>query len=132
MSRAVITSCALAIAFLTSTVFAALPLAKGPAKGKDGKDDIVGAVWTYTLAKGDERSSGQFRVNDNVVYKGPKKVGTVEVKDNDETTITFTDWDEMNGVAKLRKNKREPVGASGKLTKKDGSEWAMKVTWKDG
>jgi hypothetical protein len=125
------TLCALAAAVLTSTVFAAVPLARDSNKGKDGKDDIVGAVWEYTLKKGKETSSGQFRVSENRIFKGAKKVGKVE-PNGDETTITITDWDEMNGTAKLTKNRRAPAGASGTLTKKDGSEWEMKVTWKDG
>jgi hypothetical protein len=101
-------------------------------KGKDGKDDVMGAVWSYTLTKGDDTVTGQFRVYNREIFKGHKKVGKVDIEDDDETKLSFTDWDEMNGKAVLRKTKRHPPGASGTLTKKDGSEWTMKVTWKDG
>jgi hypothetical protein len=99
--------------------------------GKDGKDEFVGGIWSYTLTRGEEKTTGQFRVNDREIFKGPKKVGTVN-PDGGETTITITDWPEMNGVAHLRKNRRHPAGASGTLKKTDGSEWAIRITFKDG
>jgi hypothetical protein len=102
-----------------------------PRKGKDGKDDIVGAVWTYTLTKDGKSESGRFRVFKHEIFKGKKKVGAAS-PDGDETTLVFSDWPEMNGTAKLRKNRKNPPGASGTLTKEDGSEWDMKVRWKDG
>lgn len=101
-------------------------------KGKDGVDDIVGSIWTYTLKKGDKEESGQFRIYKGEVFKGADKVGTYHVKDEDETTITFTNWPEMNGTAVLRKTHKRPPGAAGVLHKKDGTDWEMKAHWKDG
>src|SRR5687767_13444736 len=97
-----------------------------PRKDRDGKDDVMGAIWSYTLTKGDETSHGKFRVYNKEVFKGSEKVGSVDVEDEDQTTITFTKWPEMNGKAVLRKTKRNPPGAAGTLTKTDGSQWEMK------
>ena len=38
----------------------------------------------------------------------------------------------MNGAAKLRKTRCNPPGAVGTLIRDDGSEWRMKVRFKDG
>ena len=128
MSR--IITCALIIGFAASSLFA--EKGRDSAKGKDGVDDHMGAIWEFTLTKGTEKSSGKFRVLNHEIFHQNKKVGKAEGKDDDETTITITEWDEMNGTATLRKHKRHPPGATGTLKKKDGSEWEMKVTWKDG
>lgn len=120
-------ACVLAVLALFASV------AWGVGKGKDGKDDVVGARWNYTLTKGSEEVKGHFRVYKKEVFHGGDKVGTVDVKDEDETTITFfVNWPEMHGKAILRKHHNRPPGANGKLHKKDGSEWEMKVHWKDG
>jgi hypothetical protein len=99
-------------------------------KGKDGKDDVVGAIWKYTLTLDEKEETGQFRVFEDEIFKGPDKVGKVESKDNDETTLIFKKWPEMNGRATLRKIKNGR--AAGTLIKKDGSKWKMVATWQDG
>jgi hypothetical protein len=115
----------LLVAFVCTTVYA-------EGKGhKDGKDDVMGARWAYTLTKGEEKASGHFRVYNKEVFKGAEKVGTVKAEDEDETTIEFTSWPEMDGTAVLRKTRRKPAGATGTLTKKDGSKWDMKVVVTD-
>ena len=106
--------------------------AKGPAKGKDGKNDVMGATWTCTISRGKEQSSGRFRVYKNEIFKGAEKVGRIETKDEDETTLVITGIPELNGKAVLRKVKQRPPGANGTLTKANGTTWEMKVTWKDG
>jgi hypothetical protein len=113
---------ALALGLIASDAFAA------PKK----PDNIMGVIWSYTLTKGDKKENGTFRVYKKEIFKGDKKVGHVDVKDEDETTLVFTDWSEMNGTATLRKTRKNPPTAGGTLRKKDGSEWEMKVQWKEG
>ena len=114
----------LALALGLATVADTLAAPKKP-------DNIMGAIWTYTLTKGDKKESGTFRVYKKEIFKGDKKVGHVTVKDEDETTLVFTDWSEMNGTATLRKTRKNPPTAGGTLHKKDGSDWEMKVQWKE-
>lgn len=115
---------------LIISAFAAPLCARDSKKGKDGKDDVVGAIWSYTLTHDEKKVTGQFRVYEDVIYKGADKVGVVEPKDKDETTLIFNKWPEMDGRAILRKTKNGR--AAGTLFKKDGSKWEMKATWKDG
>src|SRR4051812_29445594 len=101
-------------------------------KGKDGKDDVVGVIWDYTITHGKQKESGQFRIYNSKIYKGEKVVGHYEHTGDQLTTITFTDWPAMNGTVALTKTNRHPPRAEGKLKKDDGSEWEMTVQWKDG
>ena len=110
----------------------ALAAANAFAADKKPKDNVVGAIWSYTITKGDKSETGQFRVYQREIFKGDKKVGHVEVKDEDETTLYFTDWSEMNGKAVLRKVRKRPPTALGTLHKRDGTDWDMKVQWKEG
>jgi hypothetical protein len=96
------------------------------------KNDVVGSIWTYTLVKGDKKDKGTFRVYKLDIYKGEKKVGRVTVLDNDESKLSFTEWPEMNGKAYMKKNQGKNSGASGTLTKTDGTDWHMTVHFKDG
>jgi hypothetical protein len=100
--------------------------------GKDGKDDVVGVVWNYTIARGKAKESGQFRVYNKKIYREDKVVGKYEQTGDQKTKITFTDWPEMNGTVNLTKTRRHPPRAYGKLKKTDGTEWDMTVQWKDG
>jgi hypothetical protein len=99
-------------------------------KGKDGKDDFVGAIWRFTLTRDGKKESGQFRVYKDEIFKGATKVGVVQPKDKNETTLVFTEWPEMNGSATLRKVKNGQ--AAGTLNKNNGSKWEMVINWKDG
>jgi hypothetical protein len=99
--------------------------------GRDRVDEYVGSIWHYTITKGEEKHAGQFRVHEHDVFQENQKVGRAD-PNGDETTITFTKSPELNGVAKLRKNRKRPPGATGTLTRDDGTVWQMKVTWKDG
>src|SRR4051812_19856275 len=102
----------------------AAPLRGGERPGKDGKDTIVGAIWTYTLSKeGEKDVKGTFRVYDGVIYKESEKVGTVKPKDRDDSVLEFTGLPELNGTATLKKSR--DGHAAGTLIKKDKSEWKM-------
>ena len=114
----------LAAAVCTSDAFAR--------KGRDRKDDVVGAVWSYTLTRGGEKVTGKFRVYNKEIFKGAEKVGTVDADSATETTLVITGLPKLNGTARLRKTRRNPPGAAGTLVRDDGSEWQMKVRWKDG
>jgi hypothetical protein len=83
----------------------------------DGKDDVVGAIWRYTLTRDGKEESGQFRVYQREICKGSEKVGVVEPKDKDETTLTFKNWPDMNGRATLRKIKNGRASGTVKKTK---------------
>ena len=79
----------------------------------------------------DDKINPEIRVYQKVIYKGDKKVGDVQPKDDDETTLVFTNYAEFKGKAVLRKVKRMPPVWKGTLTKDDGTEWQMDVEVKD-
>lgn len=101
------------------------------AQDRDGKDDIVGTIWRYTITHGSKKDTGQFRVYLKEIFKGKDKVGYVQPKDNDETTLHFTDYKEFKGTAVLRKTKRSPSTWQGTLSKQNGTKWEMTVIVKD-
>jgi hypothetical protein len=108
------------------------PAADDSAPGKDKEDDVVGVIWHYTIKRDKAKQTGTFRVYNMKIYKGDKVVGKYQHSGDQKTTITFTDWPEMNGKVALTKTKRHPPHAEGKLKKDDGTEWEMTCTWKDG
>jgi hypothetical protein len=128
MTRASTILICIAVMLLQTSAFAA----RDSAKGKDGKDDVVGTIWSYTITHGKEKESGKFRVYDGKIYKGDKVVGKYQVTGDEKSTITFTDWPEMNGSVELTKTRRHPPRAKGTLKKDDGTEWEMHAEWKDG
>lgn len=101
------------------------------AQDRDGKDDVVGTIWRYTITHGNKKDTGQFRVYLKEIFKGKDKVGYVVPKDNDETTLHFTDYKEFKGTAVLRKTKRSPPTWQGTLNKQNGTRWEMTVIIKD-
>jgi len=101
------------------------------AQDRDGKDDVVGTIWHYTITQGNKKDSGQFRVYLKDIFKGKDKVGHVVPKDGDETTLHFTDYKEFKGTAVLRKVKRTPATWKGTLNKQNGTQWEMTVIVKD-
>jgi hypothetical protein len=70
------------------------------------------------MNNGSEKESGQFRVYKHVVYKGAKKVGTIQPRGTD-TTLTITDFPKLNGKVELRKIKRDPPVWRGVFHKTD-------------
>jgi hypothetical protein len=100
------------------------------AQDKDGKDDVVGAIWKFTMSNGTQKESGQFRVYRHVVFKGAKRVGTIQPRGTD-TTLTITDFPKLNGKVELRKVKRDPPVWRGIFHKTDGTKWEIEVEIKD-
>jgi hypothetical protein len=96
---------------------------------KDNKENVVGAVWKYTLINEKSKMEGGFRVYRNEIFKQGRKIGRVVVKDNDETTLIFTDDPELNGKAVLAKAKNGV--AQGTLKRDDGVQFHMYVTMVD-
>lgn len=109
----------------------ALVFVVAPCLGRDGKDDVVGTIWSYTITRGDKVEKGQFRCYQKELFKGENKVGEVHPKDDDETTLVFTDFGELNGKVKIRKVKRKPVVWKGTLNKDKGRKWDIRITVKD-
>jgi hypothetical protein len=107
----------------------------GKKKGgnRDGKDDVVGTRWHYTLKNGQKVERGTFRVLNLVVFKGPSQVGVVlpNPKQPDQSTLTITRLSDMNGVAVIRKTGRKPPVWRGTLKKTDGTEWDLRIVVKD-
>lgn len=101
------------------------------AQDRDGKDDVVGTIWRYTITNGNKKDNGQFRVYKKDIFKGSKKVGEVHPKDEDETTLVFTNYEEFKGKAVLRKTKTSPPTWNGTLHRQNGTHWKMEVVVKD-
>jgi hypothetical protein len=98
---------------------------------KDGKDDVVGTIWSFTARKGSETEKGRFRVYEKEVFKGSEKVGVVIPKDKDETTLVVTGFPKLNGKVVLRKVGHNPTVWSGDLLHENGSKWHIRVEVKD-
>ena len=97
-------------------------------KGAKDKDDkVMGALWKYRIEREGKIENGLFRVYKKDIFLKDKKVGTVDTKDEDETTLHITGIPELNGKAVLRKTRRNPPGATGKLKRDDGTTWEMTV-----
>lgn len=97
----------------------------------DRKDDVVGAIWTFRAVRGSEVEAGQFRVYQYEVFRGPRKVGVVKPKDEDETTLVIDGYPKLNGSVVLRKTGRMPPVWAGMLEQDDGSKWRLTVQMKD-
>ena len=122
---------ALWIVFIAVGLIAGLGTRAAFAKGKDAKDHVMGAIWEYTITRDGKKESGTFRVYKKEIFQKDKVVGTVDVKDEDETALYFTAMPELNGKAVLRKTRRHPTAAVGTLKKDDGTEWEMRVVVKE-
>jgi hypothetical protein len=115
---------------LISLVTAACVLtlaAPAPAKPKV-RDDIVGAMWKYTLKReGEAEKKGEFRVFRGEIFLKDKKIGTLHKKDEDESTLIIGGLPELNGTAVVRNIKKKPVTAVGKFRRTDGTEWEIRI-----
>jgi len=102
---------------------------KGP--NRDG-DTVVGAIWGFTATKDSEKVAGRFRVHKHVVYHDGKKVGTVDPKGANDTTLIVTGYPKLNGKAVLHRVKVNPwVVWRGDLVREDGSKWNISVEVKN-
>jgi hypothetical protein len=114
---------------LTLVLFGLTPvLATG--QDKDGKDDVVGTIWKFTMTNGPQKETGQFRVHKHVVYKGAKKVGLIEPKGL-QTTLIINDFPKLNGRVELTKVKAKPPVWRGTYHRSDGTKWNIEVEVKD-
>jgi hypothetical protein len=103
---------------------------KGKGKGKD-KDDVVGAIWHYTLKHDSRVVTGNFRVYQHDIYKGDRKIGVIKTKDNDEAEFVVSGDPELNGQAKYHKVKDNPQRIRGTLVKPNGEKWELEIDLKD-
>lgn len=102
--------------------------------GKDGVDDVAGARWHYELTRDGEKKPferGVFRVNNKVIYKGKTKVGVIQAQSRTETTLHIDGLPEINGVAKLKKTGEKPPIWEGRLERKAGKHFKMRVEFRD-
>jgi hypothetical protein len=90
-------------------------------------DEVVGAIWSFEATKGDQTEKGQFRVFEKKIYRADKLVGEVRGEDADETTMIFKEIPRLNGVAKLRKTRRQPPVWVGDLRREDGEVWKLRL-----
>jgi hypothetical protein len=121
----------LAMCVIALLISANVNLQTAIAKDKDGKDDVVGTIWSYTLTNKNKKESGQFRLYNLEIFKGAKKVGYGIRKDDDEAKLIVKNYPPLNGTAVMRKVGRKPPIWKGTLIKEDGSKWQMESTVKD-
>ena len=99
------------------------------------KNTVVGFIWEYHGKKvvddklTGEEIKGKFRVFEREAFRGPKKVGVVKPNGNLESTLTITEWPEMNGTVKLKKVGLKPPVWQGLFHKEDGTKWRMTITF---
>ena len=99
------------VAASTMLCFAA-PAVAQPKAGKLERgahpNQIEGAIWQYkiTREKGGkmEKKEGAFRVDNKAIFVKRKRVGDV-VTEKDETTLIFTDFDELKGRAFIKRER---------------------------
>lgn len=100
-------------------------------KKKDDTDNRVGTIWAFTAVDGSDVEKGQFRVYQKEVFKGARKVGYIEPKGRNQTTMVITDFARLNGTTELRKTGQRPPVWEGVLKRRGGSSWNIKVEVKD-
>lgn len=98
---------------------------------KGQKNNVVGAVWEFTLSSPPPGESKVFRIRatrDSKVFLGPEEIGRWEKSGNDKVTIEFTTKRPLfKGVMVLNKSRNNPPTYLGKLKKTDGSEVNAKL-----
>jgi hypothetical protein len=106
---------------------------KSNSKGKDGdgRDDVVGAIWHYKVSHDGKVETGTFRVHRLEIFQGKEKIGSVKVKDEDESSFHITRWPELNGDATFQKVKGQPGAAKGTLVRPNGQKWDLELDIKD-
>lgn len=123
----------LRVAVFSALAVSVLSIPTTFAKGrkKDGKDDVVGTQWAYTITRNGKEESGQFRCYQKELFKGKTKVGEVQPKDDDQSTLIFTDFGELNGKITIRRVKRKPPVWKGTLKRENGRSWDIVIRVKD-
>jgi hypothetical protein len=105
---------------------------KGKGKGKEkDRDDVVGAIWHYTLSRGGQVVTGNFRVYQQEMFRGDKRIGVIKAKDNDEATFIVSGDPELNGQAHYRKTHDKPQRVKGTLVRPTGEKWDLEIEVKD-
>lgn len=101
------------------------------ANQKDKKDDVIGAIWEYKIERDGKTEHGTFRVFQYDIFKGAHKVGKVQPKNKEESTLNFNGLNELAGTAIIRKVRRKPPVWKGTLKKADGTEWDIRIDVRD-
>ena len=114
-----------------AAAFAVTILVGGASLAKDGKDDVVGTIWSYTITRGEKVEKGQFRCHDLKLYKGQTQVGEVQPQTKTHSTLVFTDFGELNGTIDIRKSNRKPPVWRGTLERENGRTWSIVIRIKD-
>lgn len=118
--------------FFSAVAFTAFAQFPNP-NPRAGKNQTDGFIWEYTGQEvvdqklTGKKMSGHFRVSNLVAYKGPKRIGFVRPERASKTTLTITDWPELNGTATLTKTGYQPPIWQGGFRKADGTKWRWSV-----
>jgi hypothetical protein len=83
------------------------------------------------LTRDGRKETGQFIIYQRDFFKGEKKVGEVNVKDEDESSFKITGWPEMNGEATFHKVNRQPIVAKRAFSRANGQKWDIELEVKD-
>lgn len=116
--------------FLT-TCASSLVIGAGALRTAIADDHVVGTIWSYHLKHKGKKESGQFRMCNMEIFKGPNKIGSGIRKDDDEAKLIITDYPPLNGTAVMRKVGEKPAVWKGTLVKDNGSVWSMEATVKE-
>jgi hypothetical protein len=116
-------------------ILAMAALTQTPGTGQEKKrgksEKLPGLIWIFTVTDGKDEIKGQFRVFQKVVYRGDKKVGTVNPKSGRETELVITDFPKLNGTAHLKRAEARTAKWKGELKRKDGSMLPISVDVKE-
>lgn len=112
MFRLVVPLFAATIAFIATFTASVAPAYAQPKSLKLERgahpNQIEGALWQYKLTreKGGkmEKKDGAFRIDNKAIFVKRKRVGDV-VTEKDETTLIFTDHDELKGRAFIKRER---------------------------
>jgi hypothetical protein len=121
-------------AFAFTTAYAGVSESQAPKR----KNNVVGAIWTFNLAKGPrgpgaERHKINFRVYNREIFLGPKKVGFVKPKGPLDSTLTIDGFPRMNGTATITKVRNfDPPQWQGTFKQDDGTEWRLSIDGVEG
>ena len=121
----------LVLVVLLATPAAAQNKGKKDKGNRDGVLDVVGTNWHYKLTRGDKIETGNFRVYKLEIFKGKDKIGVVKPKDEDESSLVFTDFPELNGKATIRKVHDKVRVWKGTLVRPNDQKWDLEIEVQD-